>query len=105
MTASLSIDDLLDAINETAIISETDINGKITFINDKFCDISGFGLKELLGKPHSIIRSEMHPSEFFSQMWETLKREDNWHGDICNRKKNGEFYWVCLLYTSDAADE
>ena len=94
MTASLSIDDLLDAINETAIISETDISGKITFINDKFCDISGFDLKELLGKPHSIIRSEMHPSEFFSQMWATLKREENWHGDICNRKKNGEFYWV-----------
>ncbi|MEN9756897.1 MAG: hypothetical protein RL755_1084 [Pseudomonadota bacterium] len=94
MTASLSIDDLLDAINETAIISETDINGKIIFINDKFCNISGFDIKELLGKPHSIIRSEMHPPEFFSRMWETLKREENWHGDLCNRKKNGDFYWV-----------
>ena len=94
MVASLSIDDLLDAINETAIISETDLNGKITFVNDKFCEISGYTAKDILGKPHSIVRSEVHPPEFFSQMWNTLKREENWHGDVCNRKKNGEFYWV-----------
>lgn len=94
MHASLSIDDLLDAINETAIISETDINGNIIFVNDKFCEISKFELKELLGNPHSIVRSDIHSPEFFSQMWVTLKREENWHGDICNRKKNGEFYWV-----------
>lgn len=85
---------LMSALNQSAIVSITDTKGKIVFANENFCKISGYDLPELLGKEHRIINSSFHKPEFFKLMWETLKQGQVWTGEIQNKRKNGEFYWV-----------
>jgi PAS domain S-box-containing protein len=82
------------ALDEAAIVSETDLQGNITFVNDKFCQISGYSYQELQGKNHRIVNSGYHPKTFFQEMWETIKRGEIWQGEIKNKCKNGSFYWV-----------
>tara|TARA_B110001454_G_scaffold213372_1_gene231475 strand:- start:65638 stop:66726 length:1089 start_codon:yes stop_codon:yes gene_type:complete len=87
-------DQLMSALNQSAIVSITDTKGKIVFANENFCSISGYSLPELLGKDHRIINSAYHKPEFFKTMWEKLKQGQVWTGEIQNRRKNGELYWV-----------
>jgi PAS domain S-box-containing protein len=87
-------DQLMSALNQTAIVSITDTKGKIVFANENFCVTSGYMLPELLGKDHRITNSGYHPKEFFEKIWETLKKGQVWSGEIQNKKKNGETYWV-----------
>lgn len=82
------------ALDEHAIVSITDAAGNIIYANQKFVDISGFTMPELLGKNHRIIKSGVHPSTFYKQMWDTLLSGKTWQGEVCNRRKNGELYWV-----------
>ena len=82
------------AIGESSIISITDKQGKITYINDKFCEISKFSREELLGQDHRITNSKFHPKDFFREMMKTLARGETWHGEIRNRTKDGSSYWV-----------
>ncbi len=84
----------IQAIGQHALISITDLAGYIIDANDKFCEISGYTSAELLGQDHRIVNSGTHPKEFFAQMWATITRGDNWHGEICNRAKDGQLYWV-----------
>ncbi len=86
--------DMLYPLNEAAIISKTDLNGVITFVNEKFCQILGYGEEELLGKTHVFLNSHVHSTEFFQTMWETISCGENWHGEICNRSKSGQLYWL-----------
>ncbi len=86
--------DLVRALNNAAIVTSTDLEGRITFVNEKFCEISGYSQQELLGKTHSIVKSKVHSKEFFEQLWNTITRGRVWYGEICNRKKTGELYWV-----------
>jgi PAS domain S-box-containing protein len=86
--------DMLYPLNEAAIISRTDLNGVITFVNDNFCRISGYSEEELLGKTHAIFNSRFHTEEFFRVMWETISKGENWHGEICNRAKLGGLCWL-----------
>ena len=82
------------ALDEHAIVSVTDAAGNIIYANQKFIDIAGYSLPELLGKNHRILKSGVHPTSFYKQMWDTLLSGKTWHGEVCNQRKNGEHYWV-----------
>lgn len=84
----------LDIISEYVIISKTDLKGIITYASKAFCEICGYSEKELLGKPHNIIRHPDMPKEAFKDMWETIKKGNAWKGEVKNKKKNGKYYWV-----------
>lgn len=84
----------IKALHEGAIVSETDIRGNITFANDTFIEISGYSREELLGKNHRILKSGLQPDTIFEELWETISSGKVWKGIICNKKKNGDFYWV-----------
>ncbi|MDD2358377.1 MAG: FIST N-terminal domain-containing protein [Thiovulaceae bacterium] len=82
------------AIDEAYVISKTDPKGKITFVNDFFCQISGYDKDELIGKPHNIVRHPDMPHEAFKNMWETIQAKKVWRGIVKNRHKLGQSYYV-----------
>ena len=82
------------ALDQHAIVSITDINGTIIYANDRFCEISGYRREELIGKNHRIVKSGIHPPEVYRDMWGTITLGHVWHGEVCNRAKDGQLYWV-----------
>ena len=82
------------ALDQHAIVSITDTQGVILYANQRFCDVSGYSQEELIGQPHRIVKSGVHPPEVFAEMWQTISSGKVWHGEVCNRRKNGELYWV-----------
>lgn len=76
------------------IISRTDLNGVITYVNDTFADISGYEADELVGKAHNIVRHPDMPSSVFSDLWQTIKDGKTWDGYVKNLRKDGGYYWV-----------
>jgi PAS domain S-box-containing protein len=82
------------ALDQHAIVSITNVNGTIVYINDKFCDISGYTRSELLGKDHNLLKSGVHPESLYADMWNSINQGKVWQGEVCNRKKNGKHYWV-----------
>ncbi|UCV11618.1 response regulator [Dechloromonas denitrificans] len=82
------------ALDQHAIVSITDANGTILYANDRFCAISGYTLEELIGQNHRIVNSGMHPTSLFRDMWGTISLGQVWHGEMCNRARNGDLYWV-----------
>lgn len=82
------------AVDESTIFSIGDVNGKITYANKQFRNISGYTLEELIGKPHSIVRDPNTPKKIFEDMWQTIQNKKVWRGTLSNRKKNGEIYYV-----------
>ena len=81
-------------IDHHSIISKTDVAGRIIYANELFERISGYSSDELLGQTHRIIKSDRHPKSFYDDMWKTISSGNVWQGEVCNRRKNGEYYWV-----------
>ncbi len=82
------------AMDQHAIISIADKDGTIIYANQKFCDISNRSMKELIGRNHRIVKSGMHPTSFYKELWQTISRGEVWHGQIQNRAKDGDLYCV-----------
>lgn len=101
----MKIKSFLRSIDQSAIIAYTDPEGVITYVNDNFCRISGYSSEELIGQTHRIVNSGHHPKDFWENMWDTVKSGKPWHGDICNKTKSGEVYWVSTTITPEFSDE
>jgi PAS domain S-box-containing protein len=82
------------ALDQLASVAVSDARGVITYVNDRFCDITQFARGELLGQPFSILKSDVHAPQVFQKLWETILAGSVWRGELCNRKKSGELYWV-----------
>lgn len=82
------------ALEQSALVSITDTAGAIVYANDKFAEISGYSIEELHGQNHRLVNSGVHSKEFFREMWQTISSGEAWRGEICNRAKNGQLYWV-----------
>jgi PAS domain S-box-containing protein len=82
------------ALDEAAIVAITDTKGMITYVNNKFMELSEYNKSELIGKTHSIINSNHHSKEFFIEMWKTIAKGKVWRGEVKNQAKSGRYYWV-----------
>ena len=83
-----------NVIDKSMIVSKTDPHGIITYVNEQFCDISGYRADELIGRSHRIVRHPDTPESVFQDLWETILSGNMWKGVLKNRKKDGSAYWV-----------
>ncbi len=81
-------------VDTHAIVAETDTKGTIVSVNDAFCRISGYSREELIGQNHRILNSGTHTAETWREMYRCVAQGGIWHGELCNRAKNGQLYWV-----------
>ncbi len=93
-TAQLELEHQIYALNHHAIVSIGDLTGNILYANDKFCSISGYSAEELQDNNHRLVNSTIHDRAFWQTFWSTISSGQVFRGEICNRSKNGELYWV-----------
>ncbi|PKM16404.1 MAG: hypothetical protein CVV12_02920 [Gammaproteobacteria bacterium HGW-Gammaproteobacteria-2] len=82
------------ALNEHALVSITDPQGRIIDVNHAFCAVSGYSRQEVIGRSHDILNSGYHPADFFEQVWRTIESGRVWHGEVCDRAKDGALLWL-----------
>ena len=80
--------------HDVILVSKTDLKGNITYANQDFIDMVGFTEKELIGKPHNLIRHEEMPRVVFKLLWDTIKTGEEINAYVINRCKDGGYYWV-----------
>lgn len=91
---NLDSDQIVAALSSTTMLTIGDLSGTILYANELFCAISGYSLTELKGKSHGINNSGFHSKKFWDDFWHTISTGKVWRGEVKNKKKNGEFYWV-----------
>jgi PAS domain S-box-containing protein len=91
------LDSYKKVVDEAVIVTQTNLDGNITFVNDLFLEKTGFAKEEVLGKPHNIIRHPDVPCETFRELWQTIQQGNIWKGEICNKAKNGKTFWVDMV--------
>jgi diguanylate cyclase (GGDEF)-like protein/PAS domain S-box-containing protein len=84
------------ALDQSAIVSISDEKGIISYVNDKFLQISGYSREEILGHTHKLVNSGTHSNNFWEQMYKTIRSGSVWKGEVCNTNKSGEIFWVDL---------
>jgi len=89
----------INALNNAAIVSETNLQGLITYANNEFCRNYEYQKKEVLGQTHRILRTDTKPKEFWAAMWQTILGGKVWRGEVCNRTKSGQLIWVAATIT------
>lgn len=94
MSQTLDSAQQLSALDKVMVISTTDLQGTITYVNDLFCELTGYSREELLGQPHSIVRHPAVPKATYKDMWDTIKAGNIWTGIIPNVGKGGALYVV-----------
>lgn len=92
-----TIESQMALIDKNIIISRTDLEGKIIEVSEAFCKVSGYKKEQLVGKMHRILRHPDMPASLFVKLWNTITKNETWHGEIKNRSKNGTPYWVDTL--------
>ena len=90
---SILQENLRKAIDESSIVTVMNTDGIIIYVNEKFCDISGYSEKEIVGTNLIALRSNVHTIEYYDELWETISKGEIWKGEICNKTKNGELFW------------
>ena len=86
--------EIRNTLDKASTVVITDNKGIITYVNEKFCQVTKYSKKELLGKNMRIIKSGYHPPTFYENLWKTISTGQTWHGDIQNKAKDGSFYWL-----------
>ncbi len=94
INAEYLAEQLRGALNEHSLVSITDVKGKIVYANSKFSEVSGYSMAELINVNHSIIKSDVHDDAFFRDLWQTISSGQIWRGEICNKTRDGNRYWV-----------
>lgn len=85
---------VLKCVEDAFVVSKTDLQGTITYVNDLFCTLTGFTREELVGQPHNIVRHPAVPKEVYKDMWDTIQAGDIWTGIVPNCGKGGVLYVV-----------
>ncbi|SEA17501.1 PAS domain S-box-containing protein/diguanylate cyclase (GGDEF) domain-containing protein [Thalassobacillus cyri] len=86
--------DLKYAMEQALTITVTDIKGRIIYADDQFCSLTQYNRRELIGNTHRLLKSKQHPPAFYKELWSEILQGNVWNGNICNRKKSGEIFWV-----------
>jgi len=88
---------LEDLTHEFIMVSQTDTNGVITNVTQAFCDATGYTKEDLVGNKHNIIKDPDNKKKFYKELWSTITSGKTWHGELRNKKKNGDFFWVDIV--------